>query len=184
MSDRALPTDPGFWWYRHHSSHNLPDAIITVREPRAEDEDNGCDIIDDELVAELDGEILGVSNVNGEWLEPVAPLGTAARLAAAEEKSEHDDYHIKKLQGVLESSTRRHRQKRERIKELESRLGAADAELSKLKERIAAAPVVWVGQDKHGFYCVYNNERSAEIAAEDYSIPATKFRLLEVRDGE
>ena len=72
MSERVLPTEPGVWYGRfagdlHESIFRIVRMQVGIyyvwgRKGYPED------ICDDDI----------------EWLEPVAPLGTAARLAAAE----------------------------------------------------------------------------------------------------
>lgn len=82
MSERAVPTKPGLWYYRHIESHGMPDSILIVREVTAEDDDHGT--FTEELVAEFSetDELLEVGNVNGTWLAPV-PSAEAVQAAVA-----------------------------------------------------------------------------------------------------
>lgn len=67
---------------------------------------------------------------------------TAERDELKKQK-ELDDYHILKLQGVLEGSTKRNRQKRETIKTLQDQVG-------ELQRRIDEAPVWWFNPADQG----------------------------------
>ncbi len=68
MSDRVVPTEPGFWWYRWKKIGPVIGYVDWFGQLCLYDGKNQTPVSDCEF----------------EWLEPVAPLGTAARLAAAE----------------------------------------------------------------------------------------------------
>lgn len=168
-SERVLPTEPGWWWARLHGA----DQVFRVKR--------------DEVGWLHFGTEIDVRWECVEWLEPVAPLGTAARLAAAEaELAELKVTHATAVKTAIEligMSCEKHTAECLSMG-LSEYLEATSAmrchrceheELAELKQRIAAVLECVAGSSSAVGAYGCKSERD-ELA--------TLRRLLEVRDGE
>lgn len=121
MSERVLPTEPGFWWYRWKKIGPVVGYVDWFGQLCLYDRKNQTPVSDCEF----------------EWLEPVAPLGTAARLAAAEADVSHAR-HVIHGTGQLGASLREEAEiVAAALAQTRKMLADAEAELATLKQRIA-----------------------------------------------
>ena len=78
MSGRVLPTEPGWWWCRWEQQEPF---IVEV------DFENGGRTLRVSVYSEWEPDERELTHPSWTWLEPVAPLGTVARLEAERDEA-------------------------------------------------------------------------------------------------